>query len=78
MFFSGKENLLREGNVRAFKFGIYIATAITMLGIYNLIIKMFLDPCCQTHTAGERLLSSSSFLSSIIGGGMVFLIVFIL
>lgn len=76
--FSGNQNLLREGNIRAFKLGIYIATVITVLGIYNLIVKMFFDPCCQEHTSGEFLIQIGTFLSSVIGGGMFLLILVVI
>ncbi len=72
--FLRRVNLLKEGNIRAFKFGIYIAAIITVVGIYNFLVKTFLDPCCQLHTTGESLLKISIFFSYIIGIGIIFLI----
>ena len=72
--FLRRVNLFKEGNIRAFKFGIYIATTITVTGIYNFLVKTYLDPCCQERTAGESLLKISTFFSYIIGIGIIFLI----
>ena len=70
-------NLLRDGNYRAVKFGGYIMCVIIALGIYNFFVKIYLDPCCQEHTIGEFLFRISNFLSYIVGGGMLVLIIFI-
>jgi hypothetical protein len=72
--FLRRVNLFREGNIRAFKFGIYIAATITFIGIFNFLVKTFLDPCCQDHTVGEPLLKISTFLSYIVGIGIIFLV----
>lgn len=71
MFFFRKVNLTSEGNIRALKLGVYIASAITIIGIFNFVIKTFLDPCCRDHTAGEAMLKISGFLSYIVGAGII-------
>ena len=68
-------NFVAEGNIRAFKFGFYIAVVIVTLGIYNFIAKTFFDPCCQNHTAGEAMLEFGNFLSIAIGVAMLILII---
>jgi len=74
MFFFRQVNLTSEGNIRALKFGVYIASAITVIGIYNFVTKIFLDPCCREHTVGETMLKISEFLSYMAGIGIITLI----
>ncbi|NCF75023.1 MAG: hypothetical protein GWO87_00870 [Xanthomonadaceae bacterium] len=64
-------NLLKEGNVRALKFGCYIASVIIALFIYNFFIKLYFDPCCEENTFGEFMFSISNFLSYILGAGII-------
>ena len=71
-------NLLKEGNVRALKFGCYIACVIIVLFIYNFFIKIYFDPCCQENTSGDFIFLISSFLFYIFGIGIIAAIVFIL
>ncbi|MCD4705566.1 hypothetical protein K8R61_00610 [bacterium] len=70
-------DLLKEGNVRALKFGCYIACVIIALFIYNFFIKIYFDPCCQENTFGEFMFSVSSFLSYVMGAGIIATIIFI-
>lgn len=74
MLFLRRISLTSEGNIRALKLGVYIASAVSILGIYNFLTKTFLDPCCRERTIGEVLLKVSSFLSYIIGIAIIVLI----
>ena len=67
-------DFLKQGNIRAFKFGAYIACVIIALGIYNFFVKIYFDPCCQEHTLGEFLYGISDFLSYITGIAIIILI----
>ncbi|MEA2088615.1 MAG: hypothetical protein U9O55_02115 [Patescibacteria group bacterium] len=70
-------NLLKEGNVRALKFGCYTVCVIIALFIYNLFIKIYFDPCCQENTFGEFMFLMSSFLSYILGIGIIVTVIFV-
>ena len=71
-------NLLKEGNIKALRFGSYTACVIIVLFFYNFFIKIYFDPCCQENTSGDFLFLISNFLFYIFGIGIIATIIFIL